>query len=166
MKKYIEFGNRLKQLRAHRSQADFAKKLRLPFRTYQDYEAGVRMPKGDVLYRIASICEMPVEWLMTGEIEKREMTVEDIRQCLHKEGYSKEEIDAFLKYREGKPLQVCEEPAIHNKERGDPEMAEIIQILKEYPQDMKLVLKLLKGKKDIKEALEGFEISKIKEQEG
>ena len=45
-------------------------------------------------------------------------------------------------------------------------MAEIIQILKEYPQDKKLVLKLLKGKKDIKEALEGFEISKIKEQEG
>ena len=45
-------------------------------------------------------------------------------------------------------------------------MAEIVQLLKEHPQDKALVLKLLKGKKDIKEALEGFEISKIKEQEG
>jgi hypothetical protein len=39
-------------------------------------------------------------------------------------------------------------------------------MLKEHPQDTELVLKLLKGKKDIKEALEGFDISKIKEQEG
>lgn len=33
-------------------------------------------------------------------------------------------------------------------------------------QDKTLVLKLLKGKKDIKEALEGFEIKKIRDQEG
>lgn len=49
---------------------------------------------------------------------------------------------------------------------GDSELSEILQMLKESPQDKKLVLKLLKGKKDIKEALEGFEITNMKKQEG
>lgn len=63
------------------------------------------------------------------------------------------------------PSQVAEECATY-KGQEDPEIAEIVRLLKESPQDKGLVLKLLKGKKDIKEALEGFEISKIKEQEG
>jgi transcriptional regulator with XRE-family HTH domain len=49
---------------------------------------------------------------------------------------------------------------------GDPDLAEIIALLHEAPQDKKLVLKLLKGKKDIKEALAGFDISKVRKEEG
>jgi hypothetical protein len=39
-------------------------------------------------------------------------------------------------------------------------------ILLEGPQDKKLVLKFLKGKKDVKEALEGFGIKDILKEEG
>lgn len=42
-------------------------------------------------------------------------------------------------------------------------MREIVNILKEAPQDKKLVLKLLRGKKDIKEALEGFGVKGLVE---
>lgn len=65
---------------------------------------------------------------------------------------------------EGSPQkghQVCEERTIYNNVREDPEMEEIIRLLREYPQDKKLVLKLLKGKKDIKEALDGLQIRHI-----
>ncbi len=60
---------------------------------------------------------------------------------------------------------VSEDRAIYNnKVIEDPELEEIIKLLKENPKDKKLVLKLLKGKKDIKEALEGFEIKKLLEE--
>ncbi len=42
------------------------------------------------------------------------------------------------------------------KATPDTELSEIVQELKENPNDKKLILKLLKGKKDIKEALEGL----------
>lgn len=165
MPKYKDIGERLKQSRGYLSQQDFSKRIAVPLPTYQRYEAGERIPKGDVLYSIASICDVPVEWLMTGKVrEKTEQEKEeDVIQYLRR-FYSKEDIESFLKHRKEKPLQAAEEYAIYKV--SDPEMAEIIQMLREHPQDKKLVLKLLKGKKDIKEALEGFEISKIKEQEG
>ena len=46
------------------------------------------------------------------------------------------------------------------------DLSEILKILQEHPEDKRLVLKLLKGKKDIKEALEGFEIKKLLKEEG
>lgn len=80
MKKYIEVGNRLRQLRAHLSQKEFSEKINVPLTTYQRYESGERLPKGDVLHRIASIFDVPVEWLMTGSrvIEKTDEQIRDI----------------------------------------------------------------------------------------
>ena len=60
---------------------------------------------------------------------------------------------------------VSEEPSLYNV-GDDPDLEEILSLLHEAPQDKKLVLKLLKGKKDIKEALEGLDISKIMKEEG
>lgn len=62
-------------------------------------------------------------------------------------------------------MKVSEEPAIYNVS-GDAELSEITRLLKEHPQDKKLVLKLLKGKKDIKEALEGFEVKNLLNEDG
>lgn len=66
MKEYTDIGNRLKLLRGALSQTEFALKLNIPFRTYQRYEAGERLPKRAVLQWIASVCGKPVEWILTG----------------------------------------------------------------------------------------------------
>lgn len=48
--------------------------------------------------------------------------------------------------------------------RSDPDLAEIAELLKEHPQDKKQVLKLLRGKKDIKEALENLKLKGFNEE--
>ncbi|VAX34552.1 hypothetical protein MNBD_NITROSPIRAE03-1232 [hydrothermal vent metagenome] len=48
--------------------------------------------------------------------------------------------------------------SIYNVKEPDSDLAEILQILHEHPEDKKLILKLLRGKKDTQEALEGFGI--------
>lgn len=69
MKKYtyLEIGNRLKELRKLKnnlSQKEFAEKIGVPFRTYQRYEAGERMPQRPVLSRVAELCGKTVDWLL------------------------------------------------------------------------------------------------------
>jgi len=59
-------GDRLKQLRGGQSQSDFSGMIGVPFRTYQRYESGERIPKGDVLDRIAQATGRSVDWLLTG----------------------------------------------------------------------------------------------------
>jgi len=66
----------------------------------------------------------------------------------------------------GENNRIAEKIPTYYNVSSDAEIMEINRLLAESPQDKALVLKLLKGKKDIKEALEGFDISKIKEQEG
>ena len=60
---------------------------------------------------------------------------------------------------------VKDSPPIYNI-KDDDTLSEILKMLSDHPEDKKLVLKLLRGKKDIKEALEGFEIKKLIEGEG
>ncbi len=175
MAKYIEIGERLRKLRAHRSQKEFAKKLNLHVHTYINYESGIRIPKGDVLYRIAALTGTPVDWILGGEA-KKEQTDDEIKDeirnsfWINKIEYTEEDIERSLKERREREkkeaLTVSEEPAIYNNVSGDTELSEIVHLLKEHPQDKKLVLKLLKGKKDIKEALEGFEVKNLLKKEG
>lgn len=114
-------------------------------------------------------CLAPAAFIEDGEItymtNKGPMAFSDICHLLNKNAH---ETTAWIEKqmrRQKREWTVQPADAIYN-ERSDAELAEIITMLKEHPQDKKLVLKLLKGKKDIKEALEGFEISKIMEQEG
>jgi transcriptional regulator with XRE-family HTH domain len=159
MNKYIKIGERLRKLRAHLSQKEFAEKIAMPLRTYIYYESGERMPKGDVLYRIATICGIPVEWIMTGEVEYKEVSEDEIRHRLHIEGATKEEIDVFIKARaEQKKDIVSKESAIYNRCSDDPELYEIMDILqRDLPEAKKLVLKLLKGRKEFKEGLRALQ---------
>jgi len=69
MKRFIATGNRLKELRGLLSQQDFALQIGVPFRTYQRYEAGERLPKGPILQRIAQRCEITTDYILTGNDE-------------------------------------------------------------------------------------------------
>lgn len=55
-----------------------------------------------------------------------------------------------------RPFAIADPSAIYNV-RADPELAEIVEWLKERPKDKKLVLKLIKVKKDVGDAFEGLE---------
>jgi len=67
IKKHIEMGNRFRLIRGHLSQKEFAKKIKVPFRTYQRYESGKNIPKAIVLFKISAIYQMPIEWFYTGK---------------------------------------------------------------------------------------------------
>ena len=65
MNKYIKIGLNLKELRGGLSQSEFSEKLNIPFRTYQRYEAGERLPKAAVLNWIAAVCGVTVDQILT-----------------------------------------------------------------------------------------------------
>jgi len=49
------------------SQEEFSKKIGIPFRSYQRYEAGERLPRGRVLSKIAEQTLVTPEWILTGD---------------------------------------------------------------------------------------------------
>ena len=63
----LEIGQRIRRLRGPLSQKEFAAKLGISFRTYQNYEAGKRMPHARVLNEMARMLSLPVEWILTGK---------------------------------------------------------------------------------------------------
>jgi len=100
------------------------------------YESDQREPDKDKLIKISKLGNTSLDWLLTGEGE--------------------------MGWGEKEGLLLAETADIYKVR--DTELSEIIRLLKEHPQDKKLVLKLLKGKKDIKEALEGFGVKKFIEE--
>lgn len=98
-------------------------------------------------------------WLISGQIITKEKPLEDGRKLLTITG------EPCLYKKEEKPLIAAEKTAIYEV-KGDTDLAEIIQYLNEHPEDKKFILKLLKGKKEIKEALEGFKIKALLGGEG
>jgi transcriptional regulator with XRE-family HTH domain len=63
----LGLGIRLKQIRKNLSQKEFAKKFGIPFRTYQRYEYGERMPPLEVLEKIVKQAKVKISWLLVGE---------------------------------------------------------------------------------------------------
>lgn len=82
MKKYIEIGNRIKDLRNKKtSQSEFAERLGIPFVTYQRYESSDRMPKGEALKKIAEVCGVPVDYSLTcDETGLRRQLLKEVRE--------------------------------------------------------------------------------------
>jgi transcriptional regulator with XRE-family HTH domain len=70
LKRFASIGNRLKKMRGPLSQKEFAKRIGVSLPAYQRYEAGERMLKDEALYRIAAICKMPIEWILSGQIKR------------------------------------------------------------------------------------------------
>ncbi len=78
MNKYKEIGERIRHLRGQYTQPEFAKKIGVSLPALQNYEAGKRIPKGDVLARIAAFRNMPVDFILYGE--PRKITLDDARE--------------------------------------------------------------------------------------
>ena len=57
------FSERIKTVRGQRSKAEFARVLLISPQNYQRYEDG-RIPDADILDRIASQCNVTVDWLL------------------------------------------------------------------------------------------------------
>lgn len=69
----MEFADRIRELRKenHLTQAEFAKRVGLTTRGYQDIELGT-LPRYGSLLSIANYYNVSVDWLM-GRTEKREI---------------------------------------------------------------------------------------------
>ena len=55
---------RLKEARGKISQKEFAKKIGISHKSYQNYESGKRIPRGDVLLKIVQFCDVTIDWLL------------------------------------------------------------------------------------------------------
>lgn len=136
-----EVAGRIRLIRGKIDRASFAGMLNISPSYITMIEKGKRLPSPQLTELLCLKFNINLDWLLTGEGEIYEKTLEE------------------------KPLIVAEKPAIYEI-KEDADLSEILKMLQEHPKDKKLVLKLLRGKKDIKEALEGFEIKKLIEGEG
>ncbi|MDH3976452.1 MAG: helix-turn-helix domain-containing protein [Deltaproteobacteria bacterium] len=94
--KDIGIGKRLREVRGHISQKDFAKKVDIPLRTYQRYESGERIPPSDCLYRIAETVDIPADWLLKGDAATLQKKLVQERQTLSKLEENLEELNSKL----------------------------------------------------------------------
>jgi transcriptional regulator with XRE-family HTH domain len=64
------FGKRLKEARAHRqlTQSEVANKLGLDFTTISKYENNKSQPDNEILRELASMYEVSLDWLITGQL--------------------------------------------------------------------------------------------------
>jgi len=133
-------GDRIKEVRQanNLTQQAFAISLNTSAGYISEIEAGKKIPGSEFLISLKRVYQIDIDWLLTGEGEM-------------KRGEKGE-----------RPQVAAEATSVYNI--GDAETKEIIGLLKEFPQDKKLVLKLLKGKKLTKEALEGFGIKGLVEE--
>lgn len=140
--KDIEFGKRLERyiFEAGINNKKLAEKIGVSPSTIGNYTEG-RIPEAPILLKIAQSLNISMEELLTGK-KVRYPLIEEI------------------------PLKIAEETAIFNNVKGDPELEEILRYFLENPQDKKFCLKMIKGKKDIKEAVEGFVSKNLIKEEG
>jgi len=131
---YIEIGKRLKQLRGPLSQREFAKKIGISYRAYQNYEVGKRIPHVHVLSKIAEIFNTTTDWILTGladiekarklEALKRTHIVEELLERL--EGSLEREEKLIYKYIKGRA-------AAEKKEKlGSVDEKLFIQLLRKW----------------------------------
>ena len=76
MKDQFGISERLRELRGSLSQKDFADKIGISLRAYQWYESGRRIPPQNVLEKISSCEQVPLEYLLKGHFGLREFFYE------------------------------------------------------------------------------------------
>lgn len=76
---YADFGRRLTKLRkeAGFNRTEFAKACKIGISTMQNYEAGLRMPQGDVLFVMAQVLRTTVDDLLDPEAQMADRLEED-----------------------------------------------------------------------------------------
>lgn len=117
---------RMKSVAGLRSDTDLAKALDITPQAVSNFKNKGEIPS-DLVIQFAVKYKVSVDWLLTGEGEMR---------------------------RGEMPQRVAEGLAPYYT--GDAELREICEWLKESPGDKKLILKVVKAKKGLKEAMEEF----------
>lgn len=136
--KIVKIADRIKKLKGVQSDSDVAELLGMSRTAFAERKRRDSIPYEE-LVRFAEQESISVDWLLTGEGE-------------------------MLRHAKEKPLMVREESAVYNER--DAEIAEIVEWLKNNPKDKRLVLKLVKVKKEVGEAFEGLEFKIILKEEG
>lgn len=92
---------------------DFAKQIGVSFPGYQNYEYGERVPPGPVLTRIAELCGVSVDWILTGQeagadrvAQPDEPYLDDLSKKIVDmlQGMNKEQKREALRFIEGQKL--------------------------------------------------------------
>jgi transcriptional regulator with XRE-family HTH domain len=60
-------SKRIKFLRGKRTQKEFGELLGISKATVSKYESGITIPSSDIFNKIASLGNMPIEWLLRGD---------------------------------------------------------------------------------------------------
>ena len=161
MRTVDEILDKIKQLKGLKRDVELANSLGVQPSTVANWRARKTLP-----YEvIVSICEkegIHISWLLTGQINTKYLNI-DGKEVLVMSGEP-----GLYKKGEEKPSTIAEEDAIYNKVKGDSEMEEIVDILKDdLPEAKRAVLRLLKYRKGIKESVQNLvSIDKPLKEEG
>lgn len=71
-------GSRIRDLRRGRTQAEFAELIGISRGSLSNYEAGRRLPSGDVLDRLEAVTGYSKDWLFSGREESPPVRIGDI----------------------------------------------------------------------------------------
>lgn len=146
-------GKRIKFIREQLrfNQSELAKHLGLESpMAISKYESDQREPDIDKLIKLSNLGDISLDWLLTGEGEKKRIKGPFI---------SGEKLESLFlgtvgAIKEVEASRVSEpSPAYHIT---DLELKEILEWLKENPQDKRLFTKAIKAKKELKEALDAL----------
>jgi transcriptional regulator with XRE-family HTH domain len=134
-------GKRIKSIREKTglNQLDLARHLGLESAmAISKYEADQREPDISKLIKLSDLGGVDLNWLLTG-------VTSEARYQSH-------------------PDRACESPVATPYD--DEDVAAIVAWLRTNPKDKKLILKLIEGRKITKEALEGFGVGDLLNEEG
>ena len=134
--KYPQVGNRIKELRGSKSQAYFAKEIGVSLQGYLNYEYGNRVPPGPVLAKIAELCGVTTDWILTGQKGRPES----------------DRIEHKIKKVDFGSFTVTLAYPKHKKHRSPAMISSIMRLLKDL-EDM--------GVRDVENILESIEEKKL-----
>ncbi len=125
------------------NQSSFAKRIGLESPvSISNYEKNNRKPDLSIAIKIAELGQVTLDWLLTGEGPK------------HRERVQTSALDENLHPCAKKDLSArADKEGVRTYAQQDTDLAEIVEMLGEDPKAKKAVLKLLRGKKEVAEAL-------------
>jgi len=149
MRKYIQIGERLKELRGDLSQEEFAKEIGVSHKGYQRYESGERVPHPHVLSKIAEKFDTTVDWILTGNLNiEKAIILEWAKKSHHLEDLADE--------LEGITTRILKLKVAEAKENATEEELEKISKIVAEAEDEKKFLDLVRKRiaDSIEDALE------------
>jgi transcriptional regulator with XRE-family HTH domain len=136
---YKALGSKIKHVRGTATQADFAKQFGITRAEVSKIERGEVRPTAELLYNICLRHHLSLEWMLSGHEPAPESDQEEL---------FKEEPVKAEPVREAPPA-VCATPIL--------EITEMIEWFRLHPEDLRLVNKLIQGKKLMLDSLKELE---------